>query len=132
MNNDSNNKPANVKLVVFLDTIGRTIVAEKISENDADIVVKNPAVVNITPNPTNGQISLQLLPLFFREFLADISEATKWTYKKSLITLSSDMVLDFKFIAQYMNIFVPPQQQPPQAAQPEPQKEEKVIKLFDE
>lgn len=128
MNNDPNPNPTNVKLIVFLDTIGRTIVAEKISENDVDVVVKNPAVVNITPNPTNGQISLQLLPLFFREFLADISEATKWTYKKGLITLSDNMVLDFKFIAQYMNIFTPPQQ----VVQSEPQKEEKVIKLFDE
>jgi hypothetical protein len=118
----------NIKLVVFLDTIGRTLVAEKVSETESDLVIKNPAVVNITPNPANGQISLQLLPLFFREFLADITESTVWTYKKSLITLSNDMVLDFKFIGQYMNIFSTAQQPPQQPVQ----KEEKVIKLFDE
>jgi hypothetical protein len=119
----------NIKLTVFLDTIGRTLVAEKVSEDDTNLVIKNPAVVNITPNPNNGQISLQLLPLFFREFLADITESTTWVYKKALITLSEQMVLDFKFIAQYMNIFAPPQ--PQEHPQPET-KQEKVIKLFDE
>ena len=119
----------NIKLTVFLDTIGRTLVAEKVSEDETNLVIKNPAVVNITPNPNNGQISLQLLPLFFREFLADITESTTWVYKKALITLSEQMVLDFKFIAQYMNIFAPPQTQ----EQPQPEtKQEKVIKLFDE
>lgn len=119
----------NIKLTVFLDTIGRTLVAEKVSEDETNLVIKNPAVVNITPNPNNGQISLQLLPLFFREFLADITESTTWVYKKALITLSEQMVLDFKFIAQYMNIFAPPQSQ----EQPQPEtKQEKVIKLFDE
>ena len=114
----------NKKLIVFLDQIGRTIIGECVSADKVLTKVKNPSVVNITPNPQTGQISLQLLPLFFREFLADASESTTWSYHSDIITICEDVDLDFKFIAQYQQIFA--------SAPAQPQgKEPGTIKLFD-
>ena len=61
------------KLVVFLDTIGRTVLGERVDEKTTDIVltIKNPAVVQVMPNQQTGQLALQILPLFFKEFLAE-------------------------------------------------------------
>lgn len=112
------------KIKIFLDTIGRTIIGEVSKETEKALFIKNPAVVNITPNPQNGQISLQLLPLFFREFLADINESTQWSYQKSMITTCEDVTLDFKFIAQYQQIFQPSKAQATE--------EQGTVKLFDE
>ena len=123
-----NEKENKETLTVFLDTIGRTILGALEAEDSNSITIKNPAVVNITPNPTNGQISLQLLPLFFREFLADSTEPTKWVYQKSLITRCQDITLDFKFLAQYGQIFSPIQAQQAES----PKGDGNVIKLFDE
>jgi hypothetical protein len=117
------------KIVVFFDTIGRLIIGEKTEVTETQLTVKNPAVVHIQPNPQSGQLSLQILPLFFREFLADKSESTIWKYNRSLITESNDIVFDFKLQAQYQQLFSPqPQQAPAEPSQNNPE----VIKLFDE
>ena len=101
-------------LVVFLDAIGRTIIAERYSESETSVSVKNPAVVNIVPqqavDPNTGQqvqrMALQLFPLFFREFLADKEEAVKFKYNKNNITMSDgDISLDFKVGIQYEQLF---------------------------
>jgi hypothetical protein len=97
------------KIVVFFDTVGRTILGERLDEDTTEqtLVVKNPAVVHILPNQQTGQLQLQILPLFFKEFLADKSEATVWKYNRSLITEAKDLVFDFKLQAQYQQIFAP-------------------------
>ncbi len=101
-------------LVVFLDTIGRTIIAERTGETEAELNVENPAVVNIVPqqavDPATGQptqrMALQLFPLFFREFLAAKDEPVRFTYKKDNITMSDgDIRLDFKVGIQYEQLF---------------------------
>ena len=46
-------------LVVFLDMVGRTIIAKKVEETDSTLKVENPAVVNIVPqhvmDPNTGK-----------------------------------------------------------------------------
>jgi len=117
------------KIVTFFDTIGRLIIGEKTEQTDTQLVIKNPAVVHIQPNPQSGQLSLQILPLFFREFLADKSESTTWRYNRELITECDEIVFDYKLQAQYQQLFAPqPQQAPAQPTQNNPE----VIKLFDE
>lgn len=116
MSNTSN------KLTVFLDSIGRTIIGKVSSETDSVLVVENPALVHIQANPQTNQLQLQILPLFFKEFQDDKSQATAWSYKKDNIVLSSDIKFAPQFIAQYEQLFQPPQ----------PQGEPKVVKLFDE
>jgi hypothetical protein len=144
-------------LVVFLDGIGRTIIAERNSEDDDNLRVSNPAVINIVPqqtvDPNTGEpvqrMALQLFPLFFREFLAAKDESVKFIFKKNNITLSDgDIALDFKVGVQYEQLFsavgeinpaqaARPVQGPVQGPAPAPKptgatKDDNVIKLFDD
>lgn len=128
-------------LVTFFDAIGRTIIGEKSGEDSTHLIVKNPVVVNMVPqrmqDPNTGQVvermALQLLPLFFREFLADKSAGVEYMYNKNNITMTKDdIVFDFKLNVQYANIFAEaPELQ--QEAQPgaAPQQDDNVIQLFD-
>lgn len=118
----------NTNLVVFFDTVSRTIIGEKVdTQSDNQILtVKNPAVVHIAPNQQTGQLTLQILPLFFKEFLADKTSATVWKYHRNLITEASDIVFDFKLQAQYQQLFASAPTQQPQ------EKNSDVVKLFDD
>jgi len=115
------------KIVVFFDSVGRTILGERVDANTTEKVlsIKNPAVVHIMPNQQTGQLQLQILPLFFREFLADKSEPTVWNYNRSLITEAQDVAFDFKLQAQYQQIFNPSPIITPKGSGD-------VVRLFDE
>lgn len=124
------------RMVTFLDSVNRTIIAEKIAETDGLITVKNPVVVTIMPTQT-GQMSLQLIPLFFREFLADKSAGIEWIYKRENITeTAGEVVFDFKLYAQYeqlfsnSNIIIP--QNAGTVTPTRPGSDNNVIKLFDD
>ena len=116
MNTSSNN------LTVFLDNIGRTIIGTAVNQTDAVLSIENPALVHIQPSQQSGQLQLQILPLFFKEFQADKSASTVWDFKKSNITLSKPIEFHNQFFAQYQQLFAAP------PASPEPE----VVKLFDE
>lgn len=116
MNTSSNN------LTVFLDNIGRTIIGTLVSETDTVLTVENPALVHIQPSPQSGQLQLQILPLFFKEFQADKSAPTVWDFKKCSITQPKPIEFHNQFAVQYQQLFVAP------PAPPEPE----VVKLFDE
>ena len=111
----------NNKLVVFLDTIGRTIIGKVASETETVLSIENPALVAVQPNTQTGQIQLQILPLFFREFQADRSDSTVWHYKKANITLADDITFVVQFSAQYDQLF---------AVAPASTGEPEVVKLF--
>ena len=131
-------------LVTFFDALGRTIIGEKTGEDDNHLTVKNPVVVNMVPqqlkDPNTGQViermALQLLPLFFREFLADKSAGVEYNFNKPNITMTTnDVVFDFKLNVQYTNIFAeqPEVVQPTQPGIPPADggQEDNVIQLFD-
>ena len=122
------------KIVVFFDAVGRTILGEKVESETSDkfLAIKNPAVVHIMPNQQTGQLQLQMLPLFFKEFLADKEAGTIWKYNKSNITESVDLVFDFKLEAQYRQIFAGGPVGQPASAPQQPQGSPELIKLFDE
>ena len=113
----------NNKLVVFLDTIGRTIIGKTANETDDILSIKNPALVAVQPNTQTGQIQLQILPLFFREFQADRNEATVWHYRKANITLADDITFVVQFSAQYDQLFATSEAK---SSQPE------IVKLFED
>ncbi len=129
-------------LTVFLDSAERTIIGEDVSGGGANgmLMIKNPVVVNIVPQvdpqtrqPT-GQMALQLLPVFFREFLGDKQEAVVFNYPLQRITrISFDGGFDFKLYHQYEMLFTavpqtaPTRPAPQQSGGPAP-----VLKLFDE
>lgn len=139
-------KASTKDLVVFLDTIGRTIIGERTTENETDITVSNPAVVNIVPqqavDPNTGQqtqrMALQLFPLFFREFLAEKDKAVAFTYKKGNITMSDgDITLDFKVGIQYEQLFavvgeINAAPTAPTAPAPTAPADDNTIQLFDD
>ena len=113
-------------LVVFFDTVGRTVIGEKIQDesNDKILAIKNPAVVHISPNQQTGQLTLQILPVFFKEFLADKTASTVWNYKTDLITECKDITFDFKLQAQYEQLF--------SVKSENKTEQDDVVKLFDE
>lgn len=125
-----------INLAVFLDTIGRTILGEPVENSDSSVFkVKNPVVLNVGA-ADGGKMSVQLFPLFFREFLGDKSEDVIFEYSKNLITSTSIEAVDFRLAGQYAqlfnknNVFVPAgtisQGQAPSQA------ENKVVNLFEE
>lgn len=119
------------KIAAFFDSVGRTILGEKIESetNDKFLTIKNPAVVHIMPNQQTGQLQLQILPLFFKEFLAEKDAGTTWKYNRENITEAIDVAFDFKLEAQYRQIF---SATPAAPAPQQPQGSPEVIKLFDE
>jgi hypothetical protein len=125
----SNNK----KIVVFFDGVSRTVVGQEIESNDKTLTVKDPAVLHLQPNPQTGQLSLQILPLFFKEFLADKADDVVVSFTKDSIAIVKDPVLDFKILAQYEQIMSLASQ--PQPEQPLPGQQptsDDVVKLFDD
>lgn len=122
------------KLKVFLDSVGRTIIGEELNTSDSSkLKIKDPVFVNIVPDAQSGRISLQLLPLFFREFLADPTESVTWTWPRANVVETDDLHLDFKVLAQYQQIFTAAKQPPQQQATPSiQQQQQNIVKLFDE
>ena len=118
------------KIVVFFDSVGRTILGEKLEDKTTNevLTIKNPAVVHIMPNQQSGQLQLQILPLFFKEFLADKDTGTVWNYNRANITEAVDVTFDFKLEAQYRQIFAAG----PAPAPQQPQGSPEVIRLFDD
>ena len=113
------------KLVVFLDTIGRTIIGKVANETEEILSIQNPAIVAVQPNPQTGQIQLQILPLFFKEFQADREASTVWHFKKNNITTSDDIIFVLQFASQYEQLFNPVPT-PTVASKPN------VVQLFDD
>jgi hypothetical protein len=128
----------NKKTTIFLDTVGRTILGELIEQNEEVTTVLNPVILNIVP-AEGGRMTVQLYPLFFREFLADKSDDVSFSFKNKNITQTNIQAIDFRLLAQYAqlfnknNIFVPPGVAPQQTpTAPNQQTNNTVVNLFDE
>lgn len=96
------------KLTPFVDNVGRVIVgrtAEKLSSTASTLQVKNPAIVNIQMQE-DGQVSVQLIPYMFREFLVpENQDETTWEFQLDQITYSKSVSLDDRITEQYRQIF---------------------------
>ncbi len=109
---------------VFIDHVGHTIVGEVLESKGSTLKVKNPAILIAQPN-SNGQLSVQIIPLFFKEFIQlDKREAgSVFDYPADRI-VKSEIALEGRLIEQYVNMF--------QVAKKEEKKEAPTIRLFDE
>jgi hypothetical protein len=130
MNNENTSK-----LILFLDPIGRNILGEVVDNKpETNLFVKNPVILHVADSG-GGKMSVQLLPLFFREFLADKTSDVTFSYQKDKITITDIDAFDFRLQAQYnqifskQSVFVTPEQQTQQQPQ---QPSNSVINLFDE
>jgi hypothetical protein len=124
--------------IVFLDTVGRTILGELVSQNTETTIVNNPVILNVIP-AEGGRMTVQLYPLFFKEFLADKTDDVNFTFNNNFITTTNISAVDFRLLAQYAqlfnknNVFVPPGTVPQEAAvNTSAQQKNSVINLFDE
>ena len=116
--------------ITFIDNSGRAILGVA-AEDTADILkIDNPVMV-LVQQQENGQMAVQLYPLFFAEFIKvkeDDSRSTTFTYNKASIAIGSGFELDPRIIEQYEKIINP-------TLVPvgnEAVEDAEVIKLFDE
>ena len=125
------------KLTVFVDSVGRTILGDEVSRSNTSLVVKTPAIIHVVPNPQTGQITVQLLPYFFKEFTKGGTgggDAT-WTFNLSSLVMSEGVELDDKLVSQYKNVYSPIVTPGPGLAAPVGAGvggDSKVVKLFDD
>lgn len=129
----------NNKMITFLDLVGRTILGEHDEKQSTEkrLAVKNPVVLHVEKQDSAGRMSVQLLPIFFREFLGDKTSDVVCFYPKDVITDCNIDAYDFRLKAQYdqmfnkSNVFVPPAPPAPQQGS-QPQDSPAIINLFDD
>jgi hypothetical protein len=117
-------------IVTFIDHIGRTIIAEQHADSDKNkLVVKNPAIIHVQPTQ-QGQLNVQTIPLFFREFVSEKTrnDGTIWAFKRDNIVEGVQVDNEPRLIDQYNKLF---SGQLADTANVAPTTE-KVVKLFDE
>jgi hypothetical protein len=117
------------KYTTFIDNAGRSIFGINSSETDQIITVENPVMIHVAQQE-NGQMAVQLFPLFFAEFVQPNEEESRknfFTYTKSSVALGNGFDVDPRIAEQYERIVNP-------TLVPAGSKEEEaeVIKLFDE
>jgi hypothetical protein len=124
------------ELTVFVDGIGRTLIGELVSSNTKILEVKNPAILHVQPNQQTGQISVQLVPFFFKEFLSGGQGHTTWEFVKNTVVVSKDVAIDNRLKEQYNNMFsaiqTPPKPALVGAAAGASTEQPPVVKLFDD
>jgi hypothetical protein len=94
--------------IIFIDNIGRTILGEQVSSSSELLTVKNPVMIH-TIQGERGQLQVQLIPLYFTEFLPESKrgEGSVWAYKNSSITVGVGLEIDERLAGQYERIFNP-------------------------
>ncbi len=118
------------KYTTFIDNAGRALFAELESETTDNLVAKNPVMITVQQGE-NGQMAVQLFPLFFQEFVQpgeDESRANYFTYSKNNIALGSNFKIEARIAEQYDKIVNPVLVPAGNPTDEEPE----VIKLFDE
>jgi len=116
--------------ITFIDNIGRNVIGTLVEKTDTVLKIKNPAVINIA-QAENGQLQVQIIPLFLAEFLAESvrAEGTVWAYNSANVTVADPFEIDARLVEQYARIssgaFAG-------GAQPQQQVPDSVVKLFDE
>jgi hypothetical protein len=116
-----------MEIILFIDHVGFNIVAEKIEETKDFLKVKNPAVLQASPNQQN-QLQVQMLPVLFKEFIEVSSrdEGAVFTYlKNNIVTTNAN--LESRLRQQYTQMFGLTQ---PASENTGPSPD--IIKLFDE
>ena len=118
--------------ITFIDNAGRAIFGEVDTETDVSLKVKNPVMITVQQQQ-NGQMAVQLFPLFFQEFVVPGEGDVRnnfFTYPKSGIAVGSNFEIEPRIVEQYQRIVTP---QLVAADTPNNEGgEPEVIKLFDD
>ena len=127
-----------LELRVIVDAAGRTILGEHVKETKDELILKNPATLFIQPNQQTGQLAVQLIPFFFREFVEEDlrPEGLTWTFAKSGISTTPKFGLDKRLYDQYDKMMTKEANtNPPTVEEMEKELKDqgaKEVKLFDE
>ena len=116
----------------FIDNAGRAIFTEVASETKDTFVAKNPVMITVQQQQ-NGQMAVQLFPLFFQEFVQpgeNDSRANYFTYSKNNIAIGTNFSIEPRIAEQYEKIVNP--ELVPNVPNQSNSEEAEVIKLFDE
>lgn len=109
---------------VFVNHVGQTLLAEKVSEDKGTVTLKNCAILHVVPNQ-QGQLQVQLIPYFFKEFVDASEKDNGVTFTFNAASLATTNVkLEARIQDQYTRLFAPVPSKP--SADPQ------VIKLFDD
>jgi hypothetical protein len=116
-----------MNIITFIDPIGRNILGEQVEKTDSLLTIKNPAMINVAQTQ-NGQLQVQLIPLFFAEFVDESvrAEGTTWDFNVNQIVVGN-VSIDGRLVEQYVKVF--------NAFSGSSQSDEvgeSVVKLFDE
>lgn len=117
--------------ITFIDNAGRSIFGINSGETDKNITVENPVMIHVAQQE-NGQMAVQLFPLFFAEFVKPTEDDTRknfFTYDKSSVAVGSGFDVDPRIAEQYERIVNPTLVPNTSAGTSE---EPEVIKLFDD
>ena len=129
-----------LNLRVIVDAAGRTIVGENEKETKDTLVLRNPATLFIQPNQATGQLAVQLIPFFFREFVGEENRADglAWTFAKASISFTEEFKIDARLYDQYEKMMTkeantnPPPVEEYEKVEGTVKKAPKEVKLFDE
>jgi hypothetical protein len=116
----------------FIDNAGRAIFTEVASETSDVFVAKNPVMITVQQGE-QGQMAVQLFPLFFQEFVQpgeNDSRANYFTYSKNNIAIGTNFSIEPRIAEQYEKIVNP--ELVPNVPNQSNSEEAEVIKLFDE
>ena len=118
--------------ITFIDNAGRAVFTEVEKETSEELVAKNPVMI-IVQQGEQGQMAVQLFPLFFQEFITPDSNESRdnyFTYRKSNIAVGTGFSIESRIVEQYKKIVKPTLV--PNAPAAGNNEEPEVIKLFDE
>ena len=93
----------------FIDNAGRAIFGAVQEETQDSITVKNPVMI-VVNQQQNGQMAVQLFPIFFQEFVVESSKtgrANYFSYSKANIALGTNFEIEPRIIEQYQRIVNP-------------------------
>jgi|TARA_R110000850_G_scaffold260540_8_gene387871 hypothetical protein len=100
---------ADKKYITFIDSVGRAIFGVNTSENDESITVQNPVMITVQQQE-QGQMAVQLFPLFFQEFVVPDEDGKRYNnfdFKKATMAVASDLNIEPRIIEQYERIVNP-------------------------
>jgi hypothetical protein len=89
---------------VIIDQIGRVVVGDLVKEDKTTMSLSNPTIIHVQPNPDTGQLSVQVFPYIFVEFInPQERDSNVWHFQKSNI-VQSDVILDDKILETYAKL----------------------------
>ena len=114
--------------IVILKFPGETVMGELVSKTDTTVQLRNPANLFLSPT-ANGQLSVQMFPVFFKELVeaSKREDGTLWTYSLVGAGYADDIAFDEQLMGHYDRTFSNSKIITPHAAGGS-----KILKMFDD